>query len=833
MDLMELRARLTLDSSEYDQGLGRSEKSALSFGAKLKKGIGTVAKVGSIAMAGATAAYTYIGKKAFDAYASYEQLAGGVETLFGTGGLSLEEYAAKQGKSVDKVRAKYDLLQAGQSAVMENAAQAWKTTGLSMNDYMETVTGFSAALVRSTGGDTVSAAKYADMAMQDMSDNANKMGTDIGSIQAAYQGFAKQNYTMLDNLKLGYGGTKTEMQRLIKDANKLRKKMGLKPNLNIKNYKDILEAIHLIQEEMGIMGTTAREADTTIQGSVNAMKAAWSNLLLGIADDNQDFDALVSNFVTSFKTVSSNIMPRVKTILSGLGELFQAFADTILPEIINILVENAPQLAATAAQLIATLATALVKALPSLIRQIPVIITAIVGALKEAWPDIKQAGKDLLVELANGLGSDTGAGDGSPVGVMGTVVSAVVKKITEMLPKVKEAGKGIFNTLADGILEATSEYGNEGGAIGDNLELKGFTLLQRLGRWIKEVALPAVGGFFTDIWEGVKKYGGILLDGFWKSIVDGLYLLWVEVKFQVQNGWTAATEWISAEWESFTGLISGAWEWVKTSASGLWTSLTTGFSGAWESVKETTGTIWTSITTALSNAWERIKTTGSSWGSGIKTFFSNTWENIKTTTSEKWGNIKTAISDTWDAIKTNAGEKIETIKTAVSEKFDAVKETVKGTFETLKTDVGTIWEGIKEKISGFIQKIKDLFDFNWKFPDIKLPHIKVTEYMTVLGARIPKKFGIDWYKKAYETPYLFTSPTVVGNRGFGDGGGSGEMVYGRDALMRDIREAVGFGGGVTINVYQREGEDTMALSRRIEQDLLKIMQRGKAGALYV
>ena len=762
MDLMTLQARLLLDSSQYEQGLDNSEKRATSFGSKLKKGLGAVAKVGAVAVAGAVAASVALGKKAFDAYANYEQLAGGVETLFGTGGLSLEEYAAKQGKSVDKVRKKYELLQAGQTAVMENAAQAWKTSGMSMNDYMETVTGFSAALVKSTGGDTVKAAKYADMAMTDMSDNANKMGTDISMIQSAYQGFAKQNYTMLDNLKLGYGGTKTEMQRLIKDANKLRKKMGLKPNLNIKNYSDIVEAIHLIQEEMGIMGTTAKEADSTIQGSTNAMKAAWQNLLLGVADDNQDFGTLVDNFIGSFTTVSNNIMPRVKIILEGLGKLFEAFADTILPQIMDILIENAPQLAVTAAKLIATLATALIKALPSLIRQIPTIITAIVKALKENWDDIKQAGVDMLGELAAGLGSDTGSGDGSPTAAMVSLVGSIIKTAIGLLPKFKQAGKDFFGAVADGILEATEEYGNDDSAVdtaGSVFDSKGLKLLQRFGRWIKETALPAIGGAFQSIFDWV----GLAFDGFWEDIGLGLGLAW----------------------DSIVLKLGGVWEDIKKKAQQIWTP--------------------------------------------IGNFFAGLWESINKGASEKWETLKKTISEKWDNIKTNASEKIEEIKTTVSEKAEAVKEKFLEPLETLKTNVGEKWEEIKTKFSDAIEKIKGYFKFDWELPKIKLPHFKKIG-TTILG--LPK-IGVDWYGKAYDKPYLFTEPTVVGNKGFGDGGGSGELVYGRDALMRDIREAVGFGGGVTINVYQREGEDTMALSKRIEQDLIKLMTQSRAGALYV
>ena len=241
-------------------------------------------------------------KSAIENYKEYEQLVGGVETLFGAGGQSLEEYAESVGKTVEEAQADYNNLISAQNEVLANAENAYKTSGLSMNEYMETVTSFSASLIQSLGGDTQAAAEYADKAIVDMSDNANKMGTDISSIQTAYQGFAKQNYTMLDNLKLGYGGTKTEMERLILDAEKLDTSFKASRDSNgdlTMSFSDIVDAIHIVQDDLGITGTTAKEASTTIEGSVNSMKSAWSNLVTGLARDDADIGQLVDNLVTS------------------------------------------------------------------------------------------------------------------------------------------------------------------------------------------------------------------------------------------------------------------------------------------------------------------------------------------------------------------------------------------------------------------------------------------------------------------------------------------------------------------------------------------------------
>ena len=244
------------------------------------------------------------------AYANYEQLVGGVETLF---------------------KESSDMVQA-------YAKNAYKTAGLSANAYMETVTGFSASLLQSLGGDTEKAAKYADMAITDMSDNANKMGTSMESIQYAYQGFAKQNYTMLDNLKLGYGGTRSEMERLLKDAEKIS---GVKYDIN--NLSDVYDAIHVIQTELGITGTTAQEASTTIQGSFNAMKASWDNLLVALADPEADFSAIFGEMVDSASTLLANAIPILGNLLGEmivkLPEAIEQLAPVLLDAIVRLILK--------------------------------------------------------------------------------------------------------------------------------------------------------------------------------------------------------------------------------------------------------------------------------------------------------------------------------------------------------------------------------------------------------------------------------------------------------------------------------------------------------------
>ena len=332
--------------------------------------VGNVAKkAGKVMAAGLAAGVTAIGaltKAAVDSYAEYEQLVGGVDTLFKDSSAKVQQYAAR----------------------------AYQTTGMSANEYMSTVTSFSASLLQGLAGDTDKAADIADMALQDMSDNANKMGTDMASIQNAYQGFAKQNYTMLDNLKLGYGGTKTEMERLLQDAQKLT---GVK--YDISNLSDVYSAIHAIQEEMGITGTTAKEASETISGSLAMTKAAWQNLLIGFADDEADLEVLIDNLVESATTAVHNLVPRIAQILSGISQALTQIMPIITAELPGILQELLPGLIDGAVALINGLVASLPAILGILLAQFPSIFMQISEGLIQTFPVLLDTAKNLFGQI--------------------------------------------------------------------------------------------------------------------------------------------------------------------------------------------------------------------------------------------------------------------------------------------------------------------------------------------------------------------------------------------------------------------------------------------------
>ena len=432
--------------------------------------IGSFAKKGMALVAGAvtaaSGAMVALGKSALDAYADYEQLTGGVSTLFGAQDRSLEEYAASVGKSIDEARGEYDKLLQAQNEVLGNASEAFRTAGLSQNEYMETVTSFSAALIASLGGDTLKAAEVADKAIIDMADNANKMGSSMESIQNAYQGFAKQNYTMLDNLKLGYGGTKSEMERLLADAEAIS---GV--HYDIESYADVVEAIHVIQDEMGITGTTAKEAAETISGSVASMKSAWSDLVVGIADDEQDFDKLTNDFVESAATAAENILPRVETILGGMGKLVTSMSGVIADTLVGF-TEYIPDLIAAGVSLVDALVQGMVDNAPALADAALDAAIEILDGILAIAPKLLELGAQLLITLLNGISSHIGditdmiknfafdvadsIAANAPALAMAAadVIQALVDTIADSLPELIQAVLDIIVSLAKAIVAA-------------------------------------------------------------------------------------------------------------------------------------------------------------------------------------------------------------------------------------------------------------------------------------------------------------------------------------------------------------------------------------------
>ena len=370
-------------------------------------------------------AFINVGKKAIESYGEYEQLKGGVETLFKD--------------SAD--------------TILEYSKDAYMTAGLSANEYMSTITSFSASLIQSLDGDTQKAVEYSDRAITDMSDNANKMGTDISMIQNAYQGFAKQNYTMLDNLKLGYGGTKTEMERLIKDASQMKdvqKELNLTVDEGDMSFGNIVNAISVMQKQMGIAGTTSKEAGTTIQGSVNAMKSAWTNLLTGFGDSSANIEDLVRNLMTTLVGdgtesnlgVLGNVLPAVNNVISGVVDA--------MPLLLNGIISYLPYLIDAGTELIMALVLGIKDNLPAVMNSVTTVLNTLTSALIEGLPEILQIGVQIIVSLIQGLAEQLPTLIPQMVETVMTMVDTLIDNIDLII----DAGIELIIGLAEGLIEA-------------------------------------------------------------------------------------------------------------------------------------------------------------------------------------------------------------------------------------------------------------------------------------------------------------------------------------------------------------------------------------------
>lgn len=505
-------------------GFDDAGQGALKFGDLLKANVlGDFITSGLKTVAGAVkqlgSVFLTVGKEALDSYADYEQLVGGVETLF-----------------------------KDSSGIVENYANnAYKTAGLSANDYMETVTSFSASLLQSLDGDTAKVAEVSNMAVTDMADNANKMGTDMSSIQNAYQGFAKQNYTMLDNLKLGYGGTKSEMERLLSDAQKIS---GVK--YDISNLNDVYQAIHVVQGELGITGTTAKEASTTIQGSVSAMKSAWQNMLTGIADDNADFDGLINNLVDSIVTAGENILPRVETIIDGVIELVMSTTE--------IIIDDLPQIIETGRGMISGLLQGIQEMLPELASSAFLIIQELVTSLLESLPQLLQMGIDLLTELINGISQTLP----QLIPVMVEAVAGIAETLIDNIDTIVDAGINLIIGLADGLIVALPKLIERAPVIIDKLVTKLTDpdmigrIIQAAGRLISELAIgliQAIPKLLANIPQIINSIAKGLLNGIadlrdvGKNLLKGLW-----------EGMSGIKDWL---WDKVKGMLNGLTDKIK------------------------------------------------------------------------------------------------------------------------------------------------------------------------------------------------------------------------------------------------------------------------------
>ena len=535
MNLMELFVKIGVDD--------QASSKVSNITGKIGGGLKTAANIGVKAITAASTAIVGLTGLAIKNYSEYEQLVGGVDTLFKDASQKVQQYAA----------------------------DAYKTAGMSANDYMENATAFSASLISSLGGDTAKAAEYANTAMVSMSDNANKMGTDIESIVATYQSLSRGNMAMLDNLKLGYGGTKAELERLIKDAasyTDVQKEMGLTVDESSMSFDNIVNAIAVVQGHLGIAGATALEAATTIEGSVLSMKAAWDNLVTGIADDNADFDGLINNFVESAGIAADNLLPRIEIALTGVGNLIEtlfpvimdripsiitntlpsimASAGSIVMALVDGIIENAPMILETAIDIVMTLANGIVKALPELVPAIVdlvlhivetitdpstlsalfdaalAIVIALAEGLIKSIPTLLQAAVKLVAGIVRGIGTALGSIVKAGANLVASFAKGIGNKISNAVGKGKELGFGVINGIKKGIGNIVSIGGDIVRGLWAGVSNKVGWVTEKMAGFGKKV-IGALKNFF-----GIQSPSKLMRDEIGRFLAEGVAVGFIE-----------------------------------------------------------------------------------------------------------------------------------------------------------------------------------------------------------------------------------------------------------------------------------------------------------------
>lgn len=632
---------------------------------------GGIAKGVAVGVGVASTAVIGLGKQAVDAYGNYEQLVGGVETLF-------KENA---------------------STVIKNASNAYKTAGMSANAYMETVTSFSASLLQSVGGDTVKASEMADMAITDMSDNANKMGTSIEMIQNAYQGFAKQNYTMLDNLKLGYGGTKSEMERLLADAQAIS---GIE--YDISSYADVVDAIHVIQTEMGITGTTAKEASSTIQGSIASMGSAWTNLITGLVDPTQNLGQLINNFVDSVITVGDNLIPRISMVLESITKLISSLAPKLVAEVPKIVsqvlpsvIEGAVSIINAIVQTLPQLIDIIVGMLPQFIAGIQQIINGIIGALPSLMQTLVSQLPTLIPMIIDGI-----------VGMVVTLASSLGDIIQPLIDNLPDIIISIVNALMNNLPILIE------GCI--NLVI---SLVKALPQIIMAL-IQAIPQIIVSIVEALFNAMPILLEGFasifgsaW-DVITGIFSVAIDFFGGLFSNVVSV---VKSVFSAIVNVASGIWNGIKNVFAPVINFFSNIFSGAVNAIK----TIFSTVTTICSNIWNTIK----GIFSGVASFFSGIFSNAVNSIKSVFGVIVDFFSGVWNKI------------TGI---FRRVGEVVGNAINSVVARaVNTVLSVACGIINGFISAINFAIGIINKIPGVEISKLKKLEVPQLEQGGVLKK----------------------------------------------------------------------------------------------
>lgn len=647
--------------SQASASLDKVSESLSSFGSSATKlGAGLTAGLTAPAVAGVT--------KIIKSYADLEQSLGGVETLFKDNGTSAIQLAKKYNITAKEAQEMYDTMEAKGASVLSNANNAFKTAGVSANQYMQQVTSFSATLLQGLGGDTEKAAQYADKALVQMADNANKMGTNMSDIQNAYQGFAKDNYTMLDNLKLGYGGTAGEMARLVNESGVLNGEF----EATAQNVKDIpfhtlIEAIGITQDRLGITGTTAKEASETVAGSFYAMKAAAENFVAGLGHDEADIAGLMEDLKDTILTFKDNVVRVLLTIWDNLPlEPWQKWTGLIAT------------LAGPALVAIGAVASGIAKMITAF-----KVISGAVSSLSSLFT-VAESGSGIFSAIAGAIGAI-----GSTVLIVIAVITALIAILVgvyntseDFRNKVNSAFEAVRSTVTSAIQEVVSFV----------MEIFG-TLISwwNENHALFEQTATTVWNAIKTVVETVTNFLAPFIEATWNNIVSVVSVAWDILKVVIETALNVILGIIKAVMQ----IINGDW------------------SGAWETIKQVLIACWEGMKALLQIAFEGFLTIIQTALTGIKSVWDNSWNAISSFLSTIWEAIKTAISSAWEAIKSTISNAIETTKQTIMNIWNAIVSYLKGVLENIKSGITNSWENIKSAISNAIENIKNVVLNGW------------------------------------------------------------------------------------------------------------------------
>lgn len=743
LDVFNLCAKISLDSNDYEQGLEKSKKGLSSFmdvfsgtvlGNVVSDGLRNVANGFVDIGKKATSTALAIGKASLDSYGDYEQLAGGVETLYSETQLSLEDFAKAAGKTTDEVLMEWSDLTAGSRKVWNDAADAYKTVGMSMNEYMDTATSFAAALVSSLGGDTKKAADMANIAITDMADNANKMGTNMQSIQDAYNGFAKQNYTMLDNLKLGYGGTKTEMERLVKEASTLtdvQKELGITVDGTSLSYSNIVAAIHVVQANMGILGTTSNEASTTIQGSTASMRAAWENMLVAIADPEQDVGEAVDNLVESVIAAKDNIVPRLQEIVPTLVDGISGLVTQLAPYVSDAIKDLEPTIEDGLHALfdgLGTVATSLQPIVADTFAFLgDAIKDAIVNAIQDsdfsflldAFDGIKKAAEDIVpvvTDLAPLIATVGAAATGWEIGkdlqklvtgfdeaklavslfASGATDAEVAQAALNGTLKASEVVAGLLTGKITLMQLAQTAFNKAVSANPIALVVAGIAAVVAVLAVLyakNEKFRDFVNNMVSQIWEkvqgvvdAVQPYLQAAME-FIKNAISDMAEKAKPVVEAIGNAFESAWSLIQTVWSgvepffsglfnvigvlvrTVVGVIGAQFQLAWTFVSAIWSVATSFFATIWNTIAGIFAVVQAVLSGDFQGAWDAIMGIFATW----KDFFMGLWQDVCD-----------VFSGVFDFFTSVGGDIVQGIKDGISAAWDGLKKFVSGLWNGLK-----------------------------------------------------------------------------------------------------------------------------------------------------